>query len=300
MGYSESDLPSRYARDWLTRARARLADQAPAMRALQAQGLLAGVPTEILCAFIAPGSARSNTTDATAGKGLEVAFHEVGYYQVPAGPADRDPATKRPRAPAPNPNPAAPNNAWGRLARDPDVVRALGHPATMAPDGWKSDLAAQHAVGFAMLRDDYRAAVRNLPAEIAPSGWNTPWGTAVMFTAFSAGPGGAAALFRRYAARLATVGEAFRFGALINAVCVDLQAGWKPGGTPDHHNNPVHRVLRTWQKFELARAISAPDAAVFFDPHLDDAQLAHERLVLRGNWNLAPGPERVAALAWPG
>lgn len=296
MGYSESDLPSRYARDWRRAAARALERYAPAIRDLQAKGLLAGAPVELLCAFICAGSPTSNTTDARSGKGLEVAFHEGGLWQTPMGGTDRDPVTKVPRAPAPNPDPRAPYNTWGRLHDDAQIVAALGRPAPMAPGAWKTDLAAQHAVGLAMLRDDYAAVRRNLPATIAPSGPQTLWGLACMFTGFSAGPAAAAALFNRFAWHLEAAPEELRWRALLRGVTRELAGGWMPGGSPDHHGNACHRVLRTWQKFETAKAIAAPDRAVFFDAGLGAQQDLLERMILRANWGLAQTSEDVAAL----
>ncbi len=284
-------LPSRDYLDWMARARARLTGATgTSIRELQARGALAGVPVEILVAFTAPASATGNTTDARSGKGAAVAFHEIGYWQVPAGPADRGPDGV-PRGPAPNPDPRAPDNTWGRLAHDPRVRALLGdRDAVMAPGAWKTAILDQHAIGMTMLADDYATVRAWLQPAIRPTAPGTPWGTALMFTAFSAGPAGAARLVTHFAAALNNVSEERRWGALVAAVALELQAGWEPGGTPDTHSNPVHRVLRTWQKFEFAKALCAETGnhAGYFDAGLGAAQPAYEMAILRGNWKLPP------------
>ncbi len=300
-GYDAHALPSLYWRDWMRAAQRKWSGpEGQALRALQARGFLAAVRPELVVAFIAPSSLANNTTDATTGLGLQVAFHEGGLYQIPMGPADRDPVTHRPRAPAPNPDRHAPNNTWGRLHDDTDVLAYLGHAASMAPDAWKTLPADQHAVGFAMLRDDYGATRAATDPTIRATDWGTAWGMATMFTGFSAGPGNAARLFDRFAKELAPVKEAQRFGALVNAACLALQAGWVPGGTADHHSNPTHRILRTWQKFAFAAALCprvGTDPAVF-DLGLGDQQATHEEMILRANYALPMQGRTVEAIIW--
>lgn len=291
-GYSDSDLPTRYGRTYALRAdRLQAGATGDAIRALQTGGLLAGVPVELLCAFIAPSNRTNNTTDARTGKGAQVAFHEVGWWQIPAGPALRD-AQGVPRGPAPATDPRAQSNTWGRLASDPDVCAALGRSAAMADRAWKDPAHEidQHAIGLAMLRDDFRAVAAKMGPSIRPADLSSQWAWAVMLTSFSAGPGGAADLFNAFGSRIEDVPEAYRFGALINAVALEWAAGHQSRGHADHHGDREHRVLRTWQKFETARqaAEAGHSDARRFDVRLGTAQAAHERAILRANWDLSP------------
>jgi hypothetical protein len=295
-GYSEKDLPSNYGRDYMGRATryARGAEGA-AIRALQANGLLVGVPVEIFCAFISTGSPSSNTTDARSGKGARVAFHEITDWQITAGPALRD-AAGIPRGPAPNPNKwqdpehAWASNAWGRRHDDPRVIAALGRKAVMGHNEWRRSTTDRHAVGMCMLDDDYKSVEKNLRADLRPSAMATPWGTWCMFSSFSSGAGNAVRLFHHYATQLAAVPEAKRIPALINAVALDFAAGKQDRGNPDTHGDREHRVLRTWQKFEFARRIAREVGGneAYFDVGLGDAAAVHERAILRANWNLSP------------
>jgi len=294
MSYDPAQLPANDWHDWIARAAKRdTGDTGAAVRRLQSRGLLADVPAQIFVAFTAPSTLTNNTTDARIGKGAAVAFHEIGLYQVPAGPALRD-AAGVPQGPAPSPDPNASNNTWGRLARDRRIADPqtgyLRRPAVMTPGGWKTAVEDQHAVGMVMLADCYTASVRGLLAAVRPSKVGTPWGTALMFMGFSAGPANVGLLVNHFAAALAPVPEERRWGTLIHVAAMELQGGWEPGGSPDHHNNPVHRILRTWQKFEFAaelcRRTSGP--ATYFDAHLGTARAAHEVAILRGNWKLPP------------
>jgi hypothetical protein len=295
------ELPSRSWRDYFTRAFARDAgDLGRAVRAMQAgAGLagagLAGVPPHLFVAFTAPATLTGNTTDAREGSGARVAFHEIGYWQIPAGLARRD-ARGVPQGLAPDPNVRGKANTWGRLAGDARVRALLGdRSATMRHRGWKRAPRDQHAVGLVMLRDHYDAAVRNLEPGLRPTAPGTPWGAWLMFMGFSAGDNGCAAAVARVASRLAPVREDDRVGALLHAYAWDLQQGWLPEGSPRAHGrNPVHTLVRTWQKFAFAGAIARRTgdvaAAVFFDVGLESDTLAHEVALVRGDAKLAPDP----------
>lgn len=270
-----------------------------AVRKLQAGGLLTGVPVEILVGFTAGTFLGANTTDATSGAGLAVLFHEMGLFQITGGPARRD-AWGRPTTRAPVQD-TDDSNDWRRLHKDPQVVAALGRKATMVPDAWRNATDDQFAVGMASLRDYYRGIVARLPAALRPSGWNTPWGVAMMFMSFSAGAGGAEEVFELHP-ELASIPEALRFGAMVHRICLDLQDGRQDlTGRPNRHSDREHRLLRTWQKFELARQMAEHEGldASFYDLGLGAQQAAHERIVLRANWNLPPDPtDRVRPIDW--
>lgn len=296
MAYQRDQLPSAYAHDYTNRGANYARGSIGAAIRNVLPTFLPNVPPAMLYAFIAPGYLGSDTVEGTSEQARTVAFHELGLTQIPAGPRD---------GPAPNPDPRAPNNTWGRLATDPDVVRALGRPAVMTPGAWRTAAADQIAIGLAMLRDDYRAAVRGMDASIRPANATTPetpWAVAVMMTAFSAGPAGAAALFNHYAAQLAGTAEQDRFAKLVNLVAVDVQNGVSLGGAADRHSNPFHRALRTAQKFALAESIAhalGDDAgAAFYALPFGDQKAAHEDLLERGNELLPPGQLAVTPLTF--
>ncbi len=316
--FDPSRLPSRYWKSYIARAEKRLAGEDGAtIREFQALGLLAGVPTELVVAFTAPANQTDNTTEATEGLGTQVAFHEITKYQVPAGIANRDPVTKRSRGKAPNPDPAAKSNTWGRLHDHALVTKALGRPATMVHNAWKKPEFArdQHAVGLVMLMDDYvqtRAAItaRAEAAKRAPderpraaTAPATPWGAAVTFAGFSSGPSGAAAVITTFGPAVAAVSEKARFGALLHHACLGLQAGtWKPGGSAARHSNAAHRLVRTWQKLAFARELCRRTGGKtgFFDVFLGEQQDIHEEMLVRASLGLSVGKLRVAPIDWTG
>jgi len=179
--------------------------------------------------FCANGSQREDT--ASTGN----AFHEIGWFGTEAGLAG---------GPAPNPDPAAQWNTWGRVHAAPAVVAALGRPATMVPDAWKDAVDDQVAVGVQGVRDHYAEAVGAIGAALRPTE-GTPWSAAVAFASWSAGAGQLAAHLHPIASQLATVPEVSRVDAWARATITHPRPGHK-------HANPAWTVLRTLQKLAAA------------------------------------------------
>lgn len=244
------------------------ADQ-PLGRAFRRFGPIAvpGTPWQAWLGFTTSASMTDNTTECPAALvGTTAAcarqrFHEIGVGQVPAGPRE---------GPAPNPDPNAPNNAWGKLAGSPLTVQLLGRPATMVPNAWKTAPDDQAAMTIVSLRNDFENAQRSLDARIRPTTLGTPWGVAMAFASFSAGGGGTARAFNRFAPELASVPEAQRWSALLALLDRKMRDGTLPPGAPEHPN-PYYTAMRTWQKLENARVLaqstggSAADVAFFSD-----------------------------------
>lgn len=130
-------------------------------------------------------------TENTATARNHAPFSEIGIFNVPAGPWDH---------PAPDPDPHAPNNAWGALASD-GLVKHLngGHPAPMAPDAWKTDHRAQVAVGIADQLGYDRGIRAGLPSALKPSSTSwSPYRVGLMFAGFTMGPAGVAHALHGY------------------------------------------------------------------------------------------------------
>jgi hypothetical protein len=203
-----------------------------------------GMPPEAIVGFTTIGGQTEDTATTCAGN----SFHEVGWFQTEAGPC---------YGPAPNPDPSAPDNNWGRLASSATVTGLLGRPATIDDGAWANAPADQVAVGLANLQAHAASVARQLvDPSLAPSNPGSTWTAFLAFTGFSAGDGGAARTINRYAAQLAGVPESGRVAALIDAVLADAQNGTLPGPTDGDHGNPAYDVLRTLQKLGAGRALA--------------------------------------------
>ena len=285
MSYKQSLLPSNYWRDWMPRAEKRWVDHSTRIRHLQDGGLYPSVYPEIIVAFTAPAGATENTTDARTGMGAQVPFHEIGEFQCPAGNAGRD-ANGIPQLPAPNSDPRAENNTWGKLHADAQVVAALGRQAVMGKDEWKTHLDDQFAIGLAMLRDCEKSVRGALPDALDATAPHTPWGVWLAFMAFSAGAGGASSAVKLFAEQLAKVDEKLRPSAHVHlAARAILDGTWHRTGSAGRHSNPAHRLVRTWQKFQFAAEIGKKfgnsKAVEFFELRLGTQFSEHEDILVR-------------------
>jgi hypothetical protein len=208
-----------------------------------------------------------NTTEAVA----DQTFHEVGLFQVPAGLRN---------GPAPNPDPRASHNAYGRLAGSAIVRAMLGNrAASTAPDAWKprsSSMDAdnvrarddQTAVGIANLLED-EASFRAQAERFAPgsagavSGWSL-YRFMTMFTAMSRGPAGAFNRFKPYLRQLAQINESQRSAALVRLVHQGIIAR-DPHALNDYKDGVCYAICRSWQKIlsgrELCIALGGPTDA---------------------------------------
>lgn len=216
-----------------------------------------------------------NTTEGDA----EQSFHEVGLFQVPAGPRS---------GPAPNPDPRARDGAYTRLAKSSVVRAMLGREALTTPNAWRPRNGSndpdcvraredQVAVGLANLLED-EAAFRTLAERHAPgsagstNGWSL-WRFATMFTAMSRGPTGAFNRFKPYLIELARTNEPARASRLTYLLANGIRnrdrhsiTPWKPG--------VCYGWCRTWQKIlsgrEFCRAMGG-GVASFADATVDPA-----------------------------
>jgi len=260
----------------------RMADQ-PLGQAFREFGprMWPGVPWEAWLGFITSANLTDNTTTGAPNQ----AFHEIGVGQVPAGPRS---------GPAPNPDPRAPNNAWGALASSPEIVSVLGRPAVMGPDQWKTAPRDQAAMTIANLKRDYAAVKAALAPGVKPTVDASPWAVAMAYAAFSAGAGGAARAFNQFGPQLAGVPDSRKWGALLQALNDGIRNGTLQPGAPNHPN-PFYTAMRTWQKMESARQLAQGthgDAGFFADglPNQRDVVAA----VLAGANNQHPGHTTVA------
>lgn len=202
----------------------------------------------VLLGFTAFSTSRTeNTTEAVATQ----VFHEVGLLQCPAGPRT---------GPAPNMNPNAPNNAYGRLANSPLVKRmmqaAVGgdgtRGATMSPDGWKTDLNSQLAVGIANILDDEQSFRRKRPLVAGDASVWSHWRLFTMLTAFSRGASQASKCIEPYETQLRATPESSRLRRFRALVVADIAARASGIGAKKGKMGASYAILRTDQKLESA------------------------------------------------
>lgn len=246
-----TDTPSAWAHDKLSTARTRNLGPVGVALHRMAPQVMPRVPIGAWLGFIANSSGPSEDTAESASP---APFHELGYFGTPAGPIS---------GPAPNPNPAAPDNAWGHLANS-DLVKQLlgGHGATMEAGAWRrqsggrvSDDAIneQVAVGLADLKQNYASMRALLPANLQPDGVSVPvdvYGTALMFGAWSAGASRMASHVRKYAAAVGAQRGKARWGALLQAAIND------PANHGSSHTDPAYSLLRSWQKLQVGQELA--------------------------------------------
>lgn len=246
-----------------------------------------GVPVTAFMGFTSIGS-RDEDTAPTANR----TFHEVGYFQTPAGPAS---------GPAPNPNPDAPYNAWGKIASGRDAAELLGRPVVMTPDGWKGARAVpdQVAVGLLDLRrelESFRRAVRSVGVGVLePRESASVYTVACAFSAFSAGASGAA----RNLSRLGSSGwqsagrtEAGAWDWLLEEIARRWRAGTIPLENPGTHRNPAYTVLRTTQKLaagaKLAESLGLADELAWYPRAARGELLDAERALTAAAYGVRP------------
>jgi len=246
-----------------------------------------GVPVSAFMGFTSIGS-RDEDTAPRANR----VFHEVGYFQTPAGPAD---------GPAPNPNPDAPYNAWGKIASGSTAAELLGRPVVMTPDGWKGARAVpdQVAVGLLDLRrelESFSRLARTAGAGVvAPRQSASVYAVACAFSAFSAGASGAA----RNLARLGSSGwqsagrdEASAWDWIVEEIARRWRAGTIPLENPGSHRNPAYTVLRTTQKLaagaKLAESLGLTDELAWYPRVARGALLDAERALTAAAYGVRP------------
>jgi len=214
-----------------------------------------GVPVEVILGFCANGTVRENTTECKPNAPPNATcrrqkFHEIGLFGTEAGPRT---------GPAPNPNPKAEDNSWGKLANHPLVKSLLGgRSATMAPDGWKTAIADQVAVGLVNIREQGLKVVARLAPSIRPNVSASPslFFIACCFMGWSAGYPRAAKHLNQFADVLANVPEEKRWGEFLRALADRAKSGRIDLRGLKKHQSVAYSALRTWQKLAAGQLLT--------------------------------------------
>jgi len=271
--------PAMWAREKLNKMRRWWADQSKlrvgtTLRRMT-PNVLPGVPAQAIAGFCANGDVAENTTDRNPRQG----FHEIGLFGTEAGPHD---------GPAPNPDPKAEDNSWGRLAANPRVVKLLGRRATMVPDAWKTAIPDQVAVGLVNLLERGLKVARRLDPSIKPNtrGELSIYFVACCFMGWSAGAKGAADHLNRFKSALAAVPERERWGAFLRAVATGIQSGRLHLRGLRKHRSVAFSAQRTWQKLAAGELLARETGGrvEWFDTGLgaDEARIA-DTITCTGN-----------------
>lgn len=245
----KSGLPGEYAKEKLERLQKRWRDELGGHLRAMTPIAWPGVPATVFLGFTSFARGTENTTEATPRQ----RFHELGYFQIEAGLRE---------GPAPNPDPRAEYNAWGALAGAELVVRLLGRPATMKPDGWRHAVADQTAVGLTNLRRHLGNARRKLPESLHPQDPASTWAVLLAFTAFSRGAGQLARVLDPYVEALAGVPERERWSAWEAMVAEDVARDAPGTGGQDGRRGAAYAIIRSRQKCDsgllAARSLGEP------------------------------------------
>jgi len=213
-----------------------------------------GAPSEVFHGFTAFSTGPlENTTDSTKNK-----FHEIGLYQVEAGPRS---------GPAPNSNPKLEYSNWARLAASELVMAMLGRAATVEEGAWKKAIDDQIAVGLANLRDHSRnmadglarrlkkhgfteADAQALSKKVVPREPGSNWAVMWAFTSFSRGEGQFTSTLAAYLRELAEDTEATRWVKWRQLVNADIRAKKAGIGSKKGKKGAAYALVRTEQKFQ--------------------------------------------------
>lgn len=248
---ASSGRPRMYAnekRSMLSRRKADERIMGPIRRARPV--MFPGVPVSALLGFTAfSTSPTENTTESVATQ----RFHEIGLFQVEAGPRT---------GPAPNMDPNAHDNTYGRLAGTAAVKQALGQPAngpgaSMRHDAWKQPdrWNDQIVVGIAGVLSHVTGL--RLDARIAARDASSPWYWHVAMMSFSRGNGQARSVLNAYAEELANVPEATRWRAFRAAVARDITRNTGPAiGRRPGKLGAAYAIIRCDQKSESGKAVA--------------------------------------------
>lgn len=272
---AETGRPSRYAREKLSMLRGRSPLLKPIVDNMIPRAFRGVDPAFV--SFVLQGFTSFSTGwgEDTVEADARQKFHEVGLFQVPAGPRS---------GPAPNSDPRADDNAYGRLAGSVIVRRMLsgsdtGRAASTTAGAWRprnSSMDAdcvraredQVAVGIANLLEDEASfrtqAERHAPGSAGSSaGWSL-YRFLTMFTAMSRGPTGAFNRFKPYLRQLASINESQRSSALVHLVHEGIRAR-DPHALNDWKDGVCYAICRSWQKMlagrELCIALGGPTDA---------------------------------------
>jgi hypothetical protein len=236
-----------------------------------------GAPAEAIAGFCANGGVTENTTECGPNAAPGAAcrsqkFHEIGLFGTEAGLRN---------GPAPNPNPNAEYNSWGKLASHPLVRQLLGgRSASMEHNRWKIQIPDQVAVGLVNIRRHGAAVAANLDPSIRPNA-NTSssiFFVACCFMGWSAGDGRAAKHMNRFKDILARVPEENRWGAFLRALAEGINAGRIDLRGLRKHQSVAYSALRTWQKLAAGQLLAGKTGGnvKWFDTGLggDEASIA--------------------------
>lgn len=265
--------PYNYAKDKLPMLQARALGELGTSLAKLAPKAWPGVPLEAWVGFtsISEGNDEDTVTRTNTQQ-----FHELGYFQVPAGPR---------AGPAPNPDPNAWMNSWGKLAGSPWVKNVLGRTATMNPRLWQDATDDQVAVGLGNLRAALRSVNALIPADVQPKHESSTWAVALAFTGFSAGPAKAARWVNLYAEKLAAQYEDVRWSVWAWLIDADIQAGYTSDWVKGRHANPGASYLRTWEKLECAHQLAIQLGHKTEFEAWYDAPSVSASVMMKGSWN---------------
>lgn len=211
-------------------------------------------------------------------------FHEIGYFNVEGGYTfdfpisgtmrvdqqrarvcrnawDQNSPSACPLRAAPDPNVRHPWTNYARLGTHAHMSERdfVGHPASLAPGAWRTNLDEQVGVGLLNLRyhGNRVATISGLTA----SQPGTLWAVFMGFSGWSAGDGTIALHMRPFARDLNALPGPMRLGALVLALATRIQGGAAYRGM--HHSNPVWTVLRATQRLRagrmLQRELGLPD-----------------------------------------
>ena len=230
------NLPTAYGQEKLNMLRQRAEGQIGEITERFASILYPGIPVEAFHGFTAFSTGpKENTVDAVPSQ----PFHEIGLYQVEAGPRN---------GAAPNANPNAEDNHWGLLHDREEVKLLLGRNATMVHNAWKTALEDQIAVGLVNLRYHAEGLERALGHPFSADPAST-WWLWCAFTAFSRGDSKAARVIARHWETLKNVDESSRWRRLRELVVDDIK-NHHASSTGNVKSRSSYALVRTEQKAE--------------------------------------------------
>ncbi len=234
------------------------------------------VPVEAIVGFCANGGVTENTTEGVPAQ----KFHEIGLFGTEAGLRG---------GPAPNPNPIAEYNSWGKLANDPVIKKLLGgRAATMKHNEWKTKIPDQVAIGLVNIRRHGNKVVAALDPSIRPdsSTSSSIFFVACCFMGWSAGDGTAARHLNKFKDILASVPEEKRWGTFLRALADGINSGRIDLGGLRKHQSVAYSALRTWQKLAAGQLLARQTGGLvhWFNTGLgtDEASIA-ETITCAGN-----------------
>jgi len=208
----------------------------------------------------------------------------MGFIANSTGPDERTSLDERGLFGVEGPN-------WPSLARDPATVALLGREAVGDP-GWmgsRGGLRDQIAAGLVDLHRHLVEVGNAFPA-LRPAREDGLWAVALAFIGWSAGTGNVRHHLGRYAAQLAAVPEASRWGVWCWLLAGDLYSGAVPAGDA-HHDNQAYSVVRTMQKLSSGRLLARatdPGLVAWFDNGLAGAEGWVQAVLAAGGYGGSP------------